>query len=443
MEIFIDKYGGSSITSHEDVKRIKNICDDDKRRRIVVVSAPGKRYSYDNKVTDLLIELAKAENLRRGELFKSIIERFKFIASKTSQELISGLEKLLDEKISKSIISGEAYLDRLKAFGEEASARVVAEINNFYYIDPRELFLVSSEFGNAKILPESGEMIRKKLGSLLEKTNQIFVIPGFFGSTDKKEIATFSRGGSDLTGSYIASSLNATLYENFTDREGIFSANPDIIENPHKIDELTFDEMRDLSYSGFGIFHQEAVIPVQKARVPIHVRSTRDYPKNGTYIVVDRILNSKNPIIGIAYRDKFCSFNVTNPGLNDRVGIIADVLTEFKKRKISIEHVATGIDDISVIMNQTQFKGGLLNSVINGIYELMNNEGKVGFTDNLGCLVVAGKGLKGNRGIAGQIQKELSDDGINIRFMSQGEQERCIIYGINSEDGKKAVRCIY
>src|SRR3989344_680267 len=272
MEIFIDKYGGSSITSHEDVKRIKNICDDDKRRRIVVVSAPGKRYSYDNKVTDLLIELAKAENLRRGELFKSIIERFKFIASKTSQELISGLEKLLDEKISKSIISGEAYLDRLKAFGEEASARVVAEINNFYYIDPRELFLVSSEFGNAKILPESGEMIRKKLGSLLEKTNQIFVIPGFFGSTDKKEIATFSRGGSDLTGSYIASSLNATLYENFTDREGIFSANPDIIENPHKIDELTFDEMRDLSYSGFGIFHQEAVIPVQKARVPIHVR---------------------------------------------------------------------------------------------------------------------------------------------------------------------------
>ncbi|VVB78096.1 putative aspartokinase [uncultured archaeon] len=436
-DLIVCKYGGSSITTNEDLKRIGNISRDDLRRRVIVVSAPGKRNKSDTKVTDMLIKLGQTKS---DHYIDQIVTRYRELGY---SEHLKGFRTELFSRVKESL-EERAYMDNLKAFGEEGSAIMFEDSVGFEFVDPRELFLVTNDFGNAKILSESKEMIRENLGRKHESDkNKIFVVPGFYGFTADGKRATFSRGGSDLTGAYLAASLGASVYENFTDKEGVFSASPDLIENPHKIDELTFNEMRDLSYSGFGIFHQEAVEPVQIARIPVHIRGTFDYPKRGTYVAVDRICNPDKPIVGIAYRNNFCSFNVTRPGLDDRIGIVADVLGVFKQKKISIEHVTTGIDDISILMDQTQFKNGLLSSVISGIYDLIGDNSEVRFSDNLGCLVIAGKGLRGKRGISANIQKELDDDGVNIRVISQGEQERCIVYGIASEDGERAVKGLY
>ena len=427
--IIVSKYGGSSITSKKDIERIGEITADDPKRKIIVVSAPGKRHEKDTKVTDLLIELAITKN---QNIFSEILERYRELNPEREQKELSDL---LNQRINQQLPE-EAYLDSIKAFGEEACAKLVAQTLNAEYIDPKETILVSNDFGNAKILRKSEQKIKK----LAEKRG-ILVTPGFYGFTKQGQAATFSRGGSDLTGAYIAASLNAEIYENFTDRDGILAADPSIVKGPAKMLEITYKEIRDLAYSGFKIFHPEAMEPVGIKKIPVHVRNTSKYPAEGTYIVHDRISNPERPIIGVAYQDGFCSFDIERFGLNEELGIARKVLHTFEKEGASIEFMPSAIDDISVILKQNQLKNP--GSIINRLYALMGKRSTVNFQENLGCLVVAGKGLRGRRGISAEIQMALAEAGVNIKFISQASQEQCIVYGVNSSDGTKSVNVIY
>ncbi len=426
--IIVSKYGGSSVTSPEDIECIRRITNDDPRRKVIVVSAPGKRNGKDIKVTDMLIELAKKKD---SALADRIIERYRQLWPMDHSQSAKELSERVEAKLSPA-----AYMDTLKAFGEETCAKIVAAALGGLYIDPRELFVVTDNFGNAMILPESEKLIQQRIG------NELVVIPGFFGYTHNGLIATLSRGGSDLTGAYIAASIDALVYENFTDIGGILSADPALVNNPAKIDKITYKEIRDLAYSGFRVFHQEAMRPVERKLIPVHVRKTASYPCEGTYIVHDRI--SEKPIVGVAYQDGFCSFTIECFGLNGMQSIYCSILDVFRKEHIAVEFCNNAIDDITIIVREEQCSDiHAISNVAKELYATVGKEASIGFQEHLGCLVVAGKGLKGRRGISADIQSTLAKEGVNICFISQGSQERSIIYGIASEDGKKAVNAVY
>lgn len=429
-DVIVSKYGGSSITTEQDIEQIKRITEDDLRRRVIVVSAPGKRNEKDKKVTDLLIELAEKKD---HNLISPIIERYTLLAPGREMH---DLEEILLHRVDQCLPK-EAYDDALKAFGEEACAKIVAEKIKATYLDPKELFLVTSHFGDAKILPKSVQMIG---GTIWDG---LYVVPGFYGYTKDGLIATFSRGGSDLTGAYLAASLDAVVYENFTDREGILAADPALVKNPRKINVLTYTEIRDLAYSGFTVFHQEAMQPVEEKRIPVHVRKTAQYPQEGTYIVYERESNLRQPLVGVAYQAGFCAFTIERFGLNEQQGVMRDLLDLFEKEKKPVEFIFNTIDDITIISRTSAFQSYLALTNVMKHIESVTGKKTAACEEHLGCLVVAGKGLKGRRGIAADIQQTLARAGVNIKFISQGSQERCIVYGIKSEDGKKAVNAVY
>lgn len=430
MGVIVSKYGGSSITTADDIERIKKITADDGRRQVIVVSAPGKRHDADTKVTDMLIALAQSKD---DSLIGKISERFQMLSPGRS---CADLEQELSRRLS-STLSQPAYADSLKAFGEEACAKVVAEALHAQYIDPKLLFVVTPEFGNAKIITLSETMIR---ASIPECT--LCVVPGFYGYTPDGQIATLSRGGSDLTGAYLASSLDAIVYENFTDRSGILAAGPDLVDNPKKIREITYREIRDLAYLGFKVFHPEAMGPVERRLIPVHVRRTTGYPEEGTYIVHDRLSDPARPVVGVGYQNGYCSFSLERFGLNEERHILGQLLRVFQAEEIDVEFFNNAIDDITFIVREDQCRAAV-SRVAKKLYHVVGDDAMVSFQEQLGCLVVAGKGLRGRRGISADIQLTLAQAGVNIKFISQGSQERSIIYGIANDDGRKAVNAVY
>ncbi|MDO8623633.1 MAG: hypothetical protein Q7R52_05300 [archaeon] len=436
--LIVDKYGGSSITCREDTDRIGRITKEDERRKIIVVSAPGispsnKADKSYKKITDLAILYSKTRN---PEIIGAMVQIYHRIYPDVSlNEFQSRIGELTQEDLS-----GKAFEDFFKArAGEALNAEYLAKTLNAEYIDAAELFSVSGDFGQARILPESEDKIRKKLKNI----ERLTIIPGFYGKTIEGKIATFKRGGSDLTGAYIAASLNADLYENFTDTS-VLTADPNIVSPiiPATISELTFDELRDLSYFGFGIFNSESIEPLQREGVLTHIRNTFEYPNEGTFVVNDRICDRKKPIVGIAYQNGFVSFDLRKTGLNDITGIGMDILKVFRDRKVPYEITPGAVDNISIIVNKTGLGKHDVHYILRDLGNLLGNS-KIDFLDNLGMLVVAGKAFRGNRGIAADILSTLAKADVNIRAISQGSDERCIMYGIEDDDRKKAMTSLF
>lgn len=421
------------VAKYETVQKIKKrIIAGDSRRRVVVVSAPGKRSPDDRKVTDMLIELAKTKD---DALVRAITEKYMCVCPEGD---VKSVEDLICQRIKQNLPDNE-YLDSMKALGEEACARFLAPFFGAEFVDVRELLRLTPDFGDAKILPESQELIRKRLSG-----NGLYIVPGFYGMTADGRVATLSRGGSDTTGAWVAAALDAILYENYTDINGVRAASFEIVPDAKKIDELTFRELRDLSYSGFNVFHPEAVAPVARKGIPIHIRSTKDYPKNGTCVVADRAGDPLRPIVGVAYQNGFCAFNIEKYGLNETVGIEHDILGIFKARGMSVEHTPSGIDDFSVVLKRGQLKeAGQVNHLRNDILSVAGEGASADFIDDLGIVVVAGKDLRGRRGISADVERTVADADVNIIFTSQGVRERCMIIGVADRDGKKAVNAIY
>ncbi|WP_026678976.1 aspartate kinase [Fictibacillus gelatini] len=442
----IVKFGGSSLASGEQVEKVFHIVVSDPERKIVVVSAPGKRYTEDIKVTDLLIECANSY-LAHGEgkeQFEAVIKRYASIADDLglSEKVMQTIHDDLLELLNGDRSQPEKYLDAVKASGEDNHAKLISAYFQHQgveasYVNPKEAgLIVTDEPGNAQVLPESYEALYK-----LRNRPGILIFPGFFGFNKKGEVVTFSRSGSDITGSILANGTKADLYENFTDVDAVYSVNPMMVDRPKELRELTYREMRELSYAGFSVFHDEALMPAFRAGIPVNIKNTNNPHKPGTRIVNERE-NTNGPVIGIASDNGFCSIYVSKYLLNREIGFGRKLLQILEDYGLSFEHMPSGIDDISVIVRQDEMDARLEKKIVNRIKtELQADDVKV--EHDLAIIMVVGEGMRHNVGTAAKASFALARAGVNIEMINQGSSEVSMMFGVKEVDEKRAVQALY
>ncbi|MBD3108787.1 aspartate kinase [Bacillus sp. AGMB 02131] len=440
------KFGGSSLASGEQLEKVYGIVTSDPERKFVVVSAPGKRSSEDIKVTDLLI--ACAEKRINGEdlsnELKMLIDRYGSIATELNlpADVIKQIEADFLQVIDGDRSNKERYLDAVKASGEDNNAKLIAAYfqvmgTKATYVNPKDAGLfVSDEPGNAQVLPESYDQLYK-----LRDIEGIVIFPGFFGFTKDGHIATFSRSGSDITGSILANGIKVNVYENFTDVDAVFSVNPTIVSNPKEIKELTYREMRELSYAGFSVFHDEALIPAFRAGIPVNVRNTNNPSAPGTFIVNDRE-NSNGPVTGIASDKGFCSIYISKYLMNRELGFGRKLLQILEENEISYEHIPSGIDDITVILRENQMDEEKEANIVARIYGELQAD-KVEVEHGLSLLMIVGEGMRHNVGTTARASQALAEAGVNIEMINQGSSEVSMMFGIKAVHEKKAVQALY
>lgn len=440
------KFGGSSLASGEQLEKVYGIVTSDPERKVVVVSAPGKRSPEDIKVTDLLI--ACAEKRLLGEDLSAelnmLLDRYGSIAEELNlpAEVMKNIEADLLQVINGNRSFKDQYIDAVKASGEDNNAKLIAAYfqamgTKATYVNPKDAGLyVSDEPGNAQVLPESYEQLYK-----LREMEGIVVFPGFFGFTLNGHIATFSRSGSDITGSILANGMKASVYENFTDVDAVFSVNPTIVNNPKEIKELTYREMRELSYAGFSVFHDEALIPAFRAGIPVNVRNTNNPSAPGTLIVNARE-HANGPVTGIASDKGFCSIYISKYLMNRELGFGRKLLQILEDYEISYEHIPSGIDDITVILRENQMDEAKEEKIVARIYEELQAD-KVEVEHGLSLLMIVGEGMRHNVGTIARASLALAEAGVNIEMINQGSSEVSMMFGIKAIHEKKAVQALY
>ncbi|CAM3120125.1 aspartate kinase [Sporolactobacillus spathodeae] len=440
------KFGGSSLASGTQVEKVCHIVASDSERRIVIVSAPGKRFADDLKVTDMLISCA--ERALHGEdtskLVDAIIERYQRIAEelKLSYTIIARITDDLNTLLKGDQSNPVAFTEALKASGEDNNAKLIAAVFQHKgmeasYVSPQEAgLLVSSDPGNAQALPEAYEQL-----SNLKNHAGIIVFPGFFGINKAGEVVTFSRSGSDITGSILANAVKADLYENFTDVDAVYTVNPHIVKNPKEIRELTYREMRELSYGGFSVFHDEALIPAFRAGIPVNVKNTNNPEAPGTRIVSAR-KNTNGPLVGIASDDGFCSIYVGKYLMNREVGFGRKILLILEDYGLSFEHVPSGIDDLTVIVRQDQMNDEIEATIVRRIKEELHAD-EIHVEHDQALIMLVGEGMRQEVGTAARASTALAKAGINIEMINQGSSETSMMFGVRENVEEKAVQALY
>ncbi|WP_050393296.1 aspartate kinase, partial [Streptococcus pneumoniae] len=398
------------------------------------------------KVTDALIKYYR-DYVAGNDISKSqswIIDRYAAMVSEL------GLKPAVLEKISKSIHAlatlpieeNEFLYDTFLAAGENNNAKLIAAYFNqngidARYMHPREAgIVVTSEPGHARIIPSSYDKIEE-----LTNTNEVLVIPGFFGVTKENQICTFSRGGSDITGSIIAAGVKADLYENFTDVDGIFAAHPGIIHQPHSIPELTYREMRELAYAGFSVLHDEALLPAYRGKIPLVIKNTNNPDHPGTRIVLKHS-NDEFPVVGIAGDSGFVSINMSKYLMNREVGFGRKVLQILEELNIGWEHMPTGIDDLSIILRSRQLTPIKEEEILRQLVQ----KAKVDHAEiehDLSIIMIVGEKMKSHIGVTATATRALSENKINIQMMSQGSSEVSIMFVVNKDQEKAAIKALY
>ncbi|MGI6561146.1 MAG: aspartate kinase [Clostridia bacterium] len=442
----VAKFGGSSLADANQIKKVCKIITSDPERKIIVVSAPGKRFKTDIKVTDMLIQCAEAM-LTTGNAdkeVKDVIARFESIANDLamSSDIIRVIYDDIMDRVNFSTEHKGKYIDNLKAAGEDNCAKLVAEYLNSIgikaqYVSPKDAGLYLTEsFGNARILPESYENLGK-----LAHMDGIVVFPGFFGYTKNGNVVTFSRGGSDITGSILAAAVNADLYENFTDVDCIYAVNPNLVENPTAITELTYREMRELAYAGFSVFHEEALTPVYYSNIPVNVKNTNNPSAPGTTIL-PKLENPTRPVVGVAGDKGFCSIYVRKYLMNHEIGFGRKLLEILESEGISYEHSPTGIDDISVVIREKQLTEEIEKRLVQNIKEKLKPD-DIYIQRGQALIMLVGEGCKNTIGIASKATKALADAGINIEMINQGSSEASIMFGIRGDRCNDAIVALY
>lgn len=440
------KFGGSSLASAEQVKKVIQIIKDDADRRFVVVSAPGKRSADDRKVTDLLIDFyqARIANQETQTIIESIYQRFVEIAASFSvdeavlPEILSSLQNLATLPIE----NNPYFLDAVLSAGENNNAKLIASICQSAgiqarYINPKELgIIVTNEPQNAHILMNSYKKINQWRDS-----PEVLIIPGFFGYTEDGQICTFSRGGSDITGAIVARGMRATLYENFTDVNGIYAAHPGYIHEPETITELTYREMRELAYAGFSVFHEEALMPCFQASIPVVIKNTNNPTHPGTQIVTERT-NLDKPVVGISSDEGFSMIYLSKYLMNKEVGFTLRILEIFRDFNLNYEHMPSGIDDLSIILRSDQLTESIEEELLRKIaYEINPDELRI--THDLSLVVVVGEGMKQRVGSMAESTGALARKNINLEMINQGSSEVSFMFGIHKEREKDAIRSLY
>lgn len=442
----VSKFGGSSLATAEQVRQVCDIITADSARRLIVVSAPGKRHSEDIKVTDLLI--AAASERLMGKIGASecaeAIERYRNIASELElpDEVVDPIAHDLTERLENSTDDADLYMDTMKAGGEDNCARLIAQVLQArgieaHYVNPKDAgLLLSDEPGNAQVLPEAYNRLRN-----LSERPGITIFPGFFGYSKEGHIVTFSRGGSDITGAILASAVRAEVYENFTDVDSVFAANPSIVSNPAPISELTYREMRELSYAGFSVFHDEALEPVYRAMVPVHIRNTNNPKAKGTLIVPHRTSNEM-PVVGIAAMSDVCCVYLSKYLMNRQVGFGRRLLQILEGENISFEHIPSGIDNMSVILREENLSVEKEKRVVEKIRQTLAPE-DVFVERDLSLIMVVGEGMRHTVGIASRATGALAGANVNIEMINQGSNEVSMMFGVKSTDMDTAVQALY
>ena len=426
------KFGGSSLASARQFKKVGDIIRADKSRRYVIPSAPGKRNSKDTKVTDMLYECYAAAST--GASYKKLLEAIKA----RYREIIDGLDLNLNldhefATIEENFVKGIGK-DYAASRGEYLNGIVMANYLGYEFIDAAEVIFFD-ENGNFE-----AELTNKELSERLEHIERA-VIPGFYGSKHDGSIKTFSRGGSDVTGSIVARAIHADLYENWTDVSGFLVTDPRIVENPEVIETITYKELRELAYMGAGVLHEDAIFPVRKEGIPINIRNTNRPEDKGTLIVESTCRKPRYTITGIAGRKGFCAINIEKAMMNSEVGFGRKVLGVFEKYGISFEHMPSGIDTMTIMVHQDEFEE-YEQSVIAGIHRAVEPD-LVDLEADLALIAVVGRGMKGTRGTVGRIFSALAHARINVKMIDQGSSELNIIIGVKNSDFETAIKAIY
>jgi aspartate kinase len=443
----VAKFGGSSLASAEQVKKVCDIVVADPARKVVVVSAPGKRTKEDAKVTDLLIAAARARlagGTGEAEMAR-VIDRYASIAAELGMppEATADIAANLRGLLALDTANAGAFMDALKAAGEDNCARLVAAYlrslgHDARYVNPRDAGMVlSDEPGNARVLEES----YGKLAALRDLPG-ILIFPGFFGYSHSGTVVTFPRGGSDITGSILARAVAAEAYENFTDVDSVFAASPVIVTKPEAVTEITYREMRELAYAGFSVFHDEALEPVFHAGIPVAIKNTNNPSAPGTRIVTERTVDSARPVVGIAASEGFCNIYVSKYMMNREIGFGRRLLQIFEEEGLSFEHMPSGIDNISVIVREAAFTPAVEAHVLGRIAtELETDDVRV--QHDLTLVMVVGEGMAHTIGLAGRACNAFSRAAINLEMINQGSSEVSMMFGINTPDLAHAVRALY
>lgn len=426
------KFGGSSLASAEQFRKVAAIIKAEESRRYVVPSAPGKRFSADTKVTDMLYHCYEAAENGRDtvELLGEIAARY--------NEIIEGLglDLSLEKEFAK--IAGEFQNKAGKEYaasrGEYLNGIVLANYLGFDFVDAAEVIFFHED-GTLNV-DKTDEMLRNCLQS-----RETAVIPGFYGAQDDGTIRTFSRGGSDITGSLVAKSIHADMYENWTDVSGFLVADPRIIDNPKVIESITYRELRELSYMGAGVLHEEAIFPVRREGIPINIRNTNAPEEAGTLIVESTCRKSQYTITGIAGKKGFAAINVDKDMMNSEIGFGRKVLEVFEDNGLSFEHIPSGIDTMTIVVPQSEFEEKE-QQVIAGIHRAVQPD-IIEMEADLALIAVVGRGMKETRGTVGRIFSALAHAHVNVKMIDQGSSELNVIIGVKNSDFETAIKAIY
>ena len=428
----ITKFGGSSVANAQQFAKVKAIVEADPARRFVVVSASGRENKKDNKVTDLLylIEAHLKYSVDHMPLFELIKERFISIKNDLNlsfpiEDELASLEKELNKSIN---------IDYFVSRGEYLTAKLMAEYLGFPFVDAKKLITFRYD---GKI---DYEATKYRLEAFLKK-NDRFVIPGFYGSLPDGTVKVMTRGGSDITGSILARLLDADVYENWTDVSGILMADPRIVKNPKRIHTITYSELRELSYMGASVLHEEAIFPVKEKNIPIHILNTNHPEEGGTIIVEEDDSKSKQVITGIAGKKNFTVVAIYKNHMSDEVGIIRRALEVFEHYRISIEHIPSGIDSFSIVVNTEDVKDVIYDIV--GDIKRACNADSVKVIDGISLIATVGRHMMYRPGISGQLFATLGRNDINIRMIAQGSDEINIVVGVEDKDFEKTIKAIY
>ena len=427
------KFGGSSLADAQQFAKVKAIVEADESRRVVIVSAPGKRFSGDHKITDLLYLCAA--HIKYGvsceEIFDMIRTRYLEIAHDCGLKLdlnpdFDALWAKMQEGIEK---------DELASRGEYFSARLMAEYLGYEFLDAAEW--VKFRFDGTVDTDATYEALRRAAG------DRSVVIPGFYGVMPDGRIRTFSRGGSDITGALAAAALGADVYENWTDVSGILMADPRIVENPAPIRRVTYSELRELSYLGAQVLHEGTVFPVREKNIPLNIRNTNDPAHDGTMILssIDDEEQDDSFITGIAGKKGFSIITVAKSGMSSEAGSLLKLLSILAKHQINVEYAPSGIDTVSLVVEAAKVSSCLY-SILGEIQQELQPDA-IRLTEHIAVVAAVGRKMAFRLGVSGKIFSKLGEHGVNIRMITQGPEELNIIVGVEEKDFEQAIRVLY
>ncbi len=426
------KFGGSSLASAEQFKKVGEIIRAEESRRYVVPSAPGKRFSADIKVTDMLYQCYSVAEAGKdfSKLLKDIKARY--------NEIIEGLELELsldhEFEIMKDNFEKKAGSDYAASRGEYLNGIIMANYLGYEFIDAAEVIFFDAvgRFDDEK----TNEILSAKLDKI-----ERAVIPGFYGSMPDGTVKTFSRGGSDLTGSIVAKAAQVDMYENWTDVSGFMIADPRIINNPKTIEAITYKELRELSYMGATVLHEDAIFPIRKEGIPINIRNTNAPDDNGTLIVEATCRHPKYTITGIAGKQGFASITIEKAMMNSEIGFCRKVLQVFEDNGISIEHMPSGIDTMTVFVHQSEFQENE-QKVLAGLHQAVQPD-SIELESDLALIAIVGRGMRSKRGTSGRVFSALAHAHVNVKMIDQGSSELNIVVGVRNHDFENAIRALY